>query len=237
MDSERKHELQTNDLKEFLDNFKDFWDKYGNQLLLVLIVGLGGWLGYSKYQEYKAGQIEEAFAEMNTADSAEALRVVAADHQAVRDEALRRAADAALGAARTAFINDDEDAKADALATAFDSYQTLAKSAATTEYKLVGQEGLAKVAVMRENWDEAETHYQQIIELAGDTFLIQADRAQRSMDRLDLLKNPIAFAEPEETLDDATPADTAPILDPADDRIPALPPLPAIPPVDADPAE
>ena len=30
MDSKKRHELETNDLREFLDNFKDFWDRNGN---------------------------------------------------------------------------------------------------------------------------------------------------------------------------------------------------------------
>jgi len=224
MDSERKHELQTNDLKEFLDNFKDFWDKNGNFLLIFLIVVLGGWLGYAKYNQWRAGQIEEAYAELNGADSSDALRAVAGEHSRVHDEAMRRSADAALGQARGAMVEGDEDAAKTALKKAGSGYTALADRGATMEYQLVGQEGLAKVAIMREEWDKAASHYDKVIELAGETFLAQADRAKRSLERMALLKDPIAFAPPEEEPAPAPPP--APGIDDPADRIPALPPLP-----------
>ena len=227
MDSERKHELQTNDLREFLDNFKDFWDKNGNFLLIFLIVVLGGWLGYAKYNQWKVGQMDKAYAELDGADSPDALRAVAGEHSRVHDEAMRRSADAALGQARSALIADDADEAKAALKKAGSAYTALADRGATTEYQLIGNEGLAKVAIMREEWDKAATHYNKIIELAGETFLAQADRAKRALDRMDLLKDPIAFAPPEEA-----PAPTPPPApgsdDPAD-RIPSLPPLPLPP--------
>lgn len=195
MDSERRHELETNDLREFLDNFKDFWDKHGNRLLIGLIIVLGGWLGYVKYNQWQAEKADAAYIELNAADSADAFRTLAGNRGAVHDEAMRRGGDVALGEARSALIaGTDADA---ALTQAGSAYDALVNRGKTTEYKLVGQEGLAKVALMREELDKATKHYEQMIELAGETFVVQADRAQRGLERVDRLRNPIAFSQPE----------------------------------------
>lgn len=199
MDSERRHELETNDLREFLDNFKDFWDKHGNRLLITLIVVLGAWLGWSKYNQWQAEKAEAAYTELNNVDSADKFRTLAGERSDVHDEAMRRGGDTALGDARRALIVDDEEKAAAALTGAASAYQALVDRGATVEYRLAGHEGLAKVALMREEWDKAGKHYEQIIELAGESFLVQADRAKRAMDRIDLLKSPVAFAEPQDT--------------------------------------
>ncbi|MEM6504328.1 MAG: tetratricopeptide repeat protein [Planctomycetota bacterium] len=220
MDSERRHELETNDLREFLDNFKDFWDKHGNRLLIILIVVLGGWLGYSRYNQWQADKAEAAYTELNDADSLDAFRAIAGERSEVHDEAMRRGGDIGLSQARKALI-DGDDASAKSLLTKADSaYLALVERGATAEYQLVGHEGLAKVAVMREDWDKAAGHYGSIIELAGESFVAQSDRAQRALDRIDLLKNPVAFAAPE-----VEPPSEVPAVDP----VPALPPLPTPP--------
>ena len=238
MDSERKHELQTNDLKEFLENFKDFWDKYGNRLLLILIVGLGSWLAYTRYNQWKDGKAETAYNELNSADSSDAFRDIAGEHASVHDEAMRRSADAALGEARRALIAGDKEAGDTGLKKAGSAYAALIERGLTVEYQLVGEEGMAKVAVMREEWDKAASHYKKVIALAGETFLAQADRAQRSLERLELLKNPIAFAPPEEELPAPVPAPEG-TTGGGELSLPGLPPLPLpIPaPGDVTPAE
>ena len=215
MDSERRHELETNDLREFLDNFKDFWDKHGNRILITLIVVLGAWLAYDRYNKWQADKADAAYTKLNEASSADALRALAAERGEVHDEAMRRGGDAALGDSRRALVAGDDEAAQAALKKAGSAYDALAKKGATVEYQLVGQEGLAKVALMREEWDKAAKHYGQVIELAGESFVVQADRAQRSLDRIDLLKNPIAFAPPEIVLEPAPidgGAETLPLL-------------------------
>lgn len=226
MDSERRHELETNDLREFLDNFKDFWDKHGNRLLITLIVVLAAWVGYVRYNQWQADKAEAAYAELNNADSADALRGVAAERGEVHDEAMRRAGDVALGEARTALIADEKDKAEKALKTALAAYNALVNRGATVEYQLVGHEGLAKVALMQEDWDKAAEHYKQLGELAGDVFVTQADRAKRALERIDLLKNPVAFAEPEQ-----------PIVEPEQEGTEAGEPKPELPPLPAPPAE
>lgn len=199
MDSERRHELETNDLREFLDNFKDFWDKHGNRLLIGLIIVLGGWLGYNRYNQWQADKADAAYAALNEAGSADALRDLAGEHSSVHDEAMRRGGDTALGEARRALIDGDDDAAGASLKAARSAYTALSERGATTEYKLVGLEGLAKVALMFEEWDAAAGHYNSIIDLAGEAFINHANRAQRALDRIDLLKSPVAFSPPEES--------------------------------------
>jgi predicted negative regulator of RcsB-dependent stress response len=196
MDSERRHELETNDLREFLDNFKDFWDKHGNRLLIALIVVLGSFTLYNWYSNWRADQNNAAYTELNDADSADAFRALAAERSQVHDEAMRRGGDTALGDARSALIEGDQDGAEKALKKADSAYSALVSKGSTTEYKLAGNEGLAKVALMSEDWDKAAKHYEQVIELAGESYLTQADRAQRALDRIDLLKTPIAFSPP-----------------------------------------
>ncbi len=224
MDSERRHELETNDLREFLDNFKDFWDKHGNQLLIALIVVMGAWVGYTQYTKYQADQAEAAYTDLNDADSADAFRTVAGDHAKVHDEAMRRGADTALGDARLALIEGDDGGAEISLKSARAAYTALAERGRTTEYQLAGLEGLAKVALMFKEWGDATAQYEAIIELAGDTFVNQADRAQRALERIDLLKDPVAFSPPEEVepFEFPTPGDQ-----PADPE--PLPELPALP--------
>ena len=219
MDSERRHELETNDLREFLDNFKDFWNKYGNPILITLIVVLGAFMGYTQYNKWQTDKADSTYTGLNEADSADAFRRLAAEQSRVHDEAMRRGGDIALGQARSALIAGNDETAKKALDSASSAYTAIAERGTTIEYQLAGHEGLAKIALMREQWDKAKTHYDDVIELASKTFVIQADRAQRALDRIDLLKNPVAFAPPE-----AAP-EFAPI-DSGADLLPELPPLP-----------
>ena len=139
MDSERRHELETNDLREFLDNFKDFWDKHGNSLLITLIVVLGAWVAYTQYNKWKVEKAEAAFTELNDADSSDAFLALAGERGQVHDEAMRRGGDTALGEARTALVQADEETGEASLTKAHSAYTALAGRGATVEYQLVGQ--------------------------------------------------------------------------------------------------
>jgi len=197
MDSDRRHDLETNDLKEFLDNFKDFWDKHGNKVLIVLIVALLAYAGPRYYTNWKEGKANEAANALAGATSAEALLNVADEHELVRDEAHRKAADLLLGDARAAqIVGETEDADK-ALGRAESAYTALAERGQTTPYQLVGLDGLAKVAVMQGDWDKAKQQYEKIIDLAGETYTYHAARAQAKIDALPRLERIVAFAPPE----------------------------------------
>lgn len=196
MDSERRHELETNDLKEFLDNFKDFWDKHGNKVLIVLFLGLGSYTGYNLYTNWQVKKANEASEALASATTAEQLLAVADEHSGARDEATRRAADLLLVEARAAQIADDAQALKKAADDADKAYKTLAETGTTVPYQLLGYEGLAKVAQAQGQWDQAKTYYETVVELSGETYLYHAARALKGIDQLPLLRNPIAFAEP-----------------------------------------
>ncbi|MEO0477097.1 MAG: hypothetical protein AAF085_14170, partial [Planctomycetota bacterium] len=72
---------------------------------------------------------------------------------------------------------------------------------------------------------KATKHYEHVIELAGESFLAQKDRAERALERNDLLNNPVAFAEPE----------AAPIPEPIEGD--PVSPDPAFPTLPLPPAE
>lgn len=194
MDSERRHELETNDLREFLDNFKDFWEKHGNKILLVLIVGLGGFAAYNYYNQWKDGKAEEAYNQLAAATTVDALLAVADEHSLVHDEAMRRAGDLALGSARNSLIQAEASSAKESLKDASSAYEALAKRGETVEYQLVGYEGLAKVAIMSGEWDKAKTNYEKLIELAGEAHPAQAGRAEAGLEQLELIRYPVAFA-------------------------------------------
>lgn len=225
MDSERRNELETNDLREFLDNFKDFWEKHGNKILIFLIVVLGGFAGYNYYNDYQTGEAEDAYNQLAEATTPKALIGLAGEYDMVHDEAMRRAGDLSLSEARVALIADETKKAEKALKQAGSAYTAIAERGKTVEYQLVGHEGLAKVAVMNNDWSKAKSQYNKVIELAGETHPIQAALAKVSIDQLDLYKNPIAFGPEDDGLfnpddlpdidtpdtpapDDTTPEDT-----------------------------
>ncbi len=234
MDSDRRHELETNDLKEFLDNFKDFWEKHGNKLLITLIVVLGGYAGYGWYNKWKDDKIETAQKELAGATSVDALLAVANEHDRVHDEAMRRAGDLALGAARSSLFEGSDTTAQKSLKQAGSAYTALADRGKTVEYQLIGHEGLAQVAIMASEWDEAKTHYSNLIELAGEAHPAQAARAEAGLSQLDLLKQPLAFAPEEDFSFDFdgdspgeeepdTPVDTGDADTPDDEPDPVVP--------------
>lgn len=196
MDSDRRHELETNDLKEFLDNFKDFWDKHGNKVLLVLIVGLLAFAGPRYYKNWQDGKADDANAALSGATSPDALLAVAEEHEIVRDVATLRAGDILFGQARSSAVAGETEDADKALKRAATAYTAVAQRGRTTLFQINGYEGLAKVASAQGDRDKAAEHYEKIIELSGDTYTTHAARAEQSIKNQDLLANPIAFAPP-----------------------------------------
>ena len=196
MDSERRHELETNDLKEFLDNFKDFWEKHGNKVLIVLIAALLVYAGPKYYGNWEKKKENEAAEALTAATSVETLLAVADEHERVRDEATRKAADLLMSDARVALIAGESDEASKKLDRASAAYTALAERGQTTPYQLVGHEGLAKVAIMKEQWDEAKSHYETLAEVAGETYTYHAAKAKAKIEALPKLKDTVAFSPP-----------------------------------------
>lgn len=240
MDSERRHDLETNELREFLDNFKDFMEKHGTKLWLVLVLGLGGFAAYRWYNTWQADQADKASAQLANATSPQTLLAAANDYETIKDEAMRRVGDLSLADARKAQIDGDQAKAKKSLDAAGSAYAAIAERGATVEYQLAGYEGLAKSSVMAEQWDKAQAHYQKMLDLAGEAHPAQAWRAKTGLDSLALLKDPVAFApeddlsfDPDELLNNPeTPDGTTPPDKPIDPLLPIDPIHPVTPPAD-----
>ena len=98
MDSEHRHELNENDLANFLTHFGQFWAKYGNGILAVLAIAALGFAGWRWASNSRTAAHESAWTDLATATSPESLRQVAHAHSdpAVGALALLNAADLLL---------------------------------------------------------------------------------------------------------------------------------------------
>ncbi|MEM9416671.1 MAG: tetratricopeptide repeat protein [Planctomycetota bacterium] len=194
MDSKKRHELETNDLREFLDNFKDFWDKNGNTILIALIIVVGGFTAMRMYRSSQDKKVNEAQHALETATDGEGLLSVAAEHPSVRHIALLRAGDTFLEEARLARVAG-EDAEAEKhLENAANAYQSvIAEEKLAVEFRSSALLGSATVAEEQGEWDKAKQAYNEASTLAGDRFIRLATLAQAGLERLDSLKEPVPF--------------------------------------------
>ncbi|MFI4861911.1 MAG: tetratricopeptide repeat protein [Phycisphaerales bacterium JB063] len=204
MDSKKRHELETNDLREFLDNFKDFWDKNGNTILIALIIVVGGFTAMRMYRGSQVKKVNEASHALETATNGEMLLSVAADHASIRHIALLRAGDTFLETARAARAAG-EDADADEqLENAANAYQTVSQDDKfPLEFRINAYLGSATVAEEQGDWDKAKEAYTQADTLAADRYLRLATLAKSGIERLDTLAQPVPFG-PEEVAADPT---------------------------------
>jgi len=194
MDSKRKHELETNDLKDFLDNFKDFWDRNGNFILIILIVGIGGWAVLRLVGNWKTEANNEAFAALSTATDPDILMTVAADYELVHDPALLRAGDLYLDRGRQRMSRDETTKANEDLDSAEKAYQTLIDSTEDKLFLANAYLGLATVAQGRHDWDAAADALASAKEAAGDHYPAITAQVDLSEATLEELRNLIPFA-------------------------------------------
>ena len=210
MDSQERHELQENDLATFLSNFGEWWEKYGNTVLIVVmavVLVLAGW----RFFTFQARQAhEEAWADLALATSPEALRNVAETHddESVRTLAYLHGADLLLGQALTGEMPvtmEGEDESGEVLSAAPRDRETLLTQAETLYqeaiessphdlYMLNARLGLASVAETQQRWDHAQSQYEQIVAAAGQRFPTIAQQARARLTMLGELKKPVVFA-------------------------------------------
>jgi len=198
MDRDERHELKDNELREFFTNFGDWWQRYGNSVLIVVIVVVVVVLGYQFYTSYHQRQYNSAWQDLASSSSPDALMAVAEsyDRPAVQSLARLRAADLLVQQAMQPGAAGDRSDQ-DALEQAELLYQAVVDSErADPAYRVNALMGLASVAENREAWQGARNQWNAAIELAQRhrlTHLKQQATARR--DRLDVLRQPVHFAE------------------------------------------
>jgi tetratricopeptide (TPR) repeat protein len=100
MDSKHRHELEQNDLVIFLTHFNEWWKKYGQMTLLVILVIVGAFTFTRYYQYNKMQAHESAWGALAQSTSPESYRATAAENKgAVQALAYLRGADLLLAQA------------------------------------------------------------------------------------------------------------------------------------------
>ena len=224
MDSEHRHELQENDLRESLSNWRELWSKYGTPITVAVLVVVVAFAGYRLYGTYTSSKREAAWQELAQTSSPEGLAQVAEQHsiKAVRMLALLRAADlhleqaifvaepaagegedgdngeSAVQALRPAEIEEQKQR----LTRAETMYQRVLEEAEAAEFRVNALLGLAAVAESREQWDAASDRYTQAQELGeqGELPRIVAI-ADHRRNLLDKLRLPVAIVDAPEPAD------------------------------------
>ena len=139
--------------QEQIENLKRWWQENGRQLLLMVVLVLGGWFGWQQWQDVhqqKAADASLVFAEIIDLVQAENI----ADLNSEQQERLTTLADSLRGE-----YSDSQYAQ----------YATLA---------------LARLAVARNELDEAAGFLQEVINSASDRELAALTRARLARVRL-----------------------------------------------------
>lgn len=208
MDSEERHDLKTNDLQDFFEHFGDFWSKWGNTLLTAVAVVVIVFAGSRIYSDWTAQAREAAWADLSGATSPQAADMVATDHSGhamVRTLATLKAADFYLFEASLPAPAENRAAPVDGGADPVETerqalldkaearYKTVLKMDAPTIVRINAELGLASVAEGRQQWDQAGTHYDNAMKLAGDRYLTLKTLTQAKLDRLPQLSQNVVF--------------------------------------------
>jgi len=199
MDSEHRHELKENDLAEFLHHFGQFWSKWGNSILLGLLIGLVVVFGVHHLRTRAAQKLERALSDLHLETTPAGLADVAArtDLVAVKAEAYLRAGEMLLTRAVMPDAPDatsprtDEERKLD-----LDEAQTMLQRVVelpdvSPAFQFNAKLTLAAVAETRHEWDKAAEIYQGVKTDAAKDYPPLADRASMRLAMLDRLKQPV----------------------------------------------
>ena len=176
--------------EEQLESLKHWWKKNGTQLLLTVVLVVGGWFGWQQWQqsrEQKAAQASIVYMEMvELAGQGAQEELSEEDEKRLMElaESLRNdhgdseyAQYATLMLARQAVLNDDLDAAAVALQTVIDSSDDV-------ELASIARMRLARVEMARQNYAEALTVLEVVAppgmtslyaELRGDIYYLSDD--------------------------------------------------------------
>lgn len=209
MDPHLRDEIETNDLETFLSNLKTWWAKWGNYILIAVLLVAAGIFIKNTIQRRQYEAHEEAWNTLATATSPEVLEKAGANYKDANFKAqtLLKAGDLNLAKARTA-LGDPKEAEArdKALLEARRLYSAVADDASKPWiYRLNARLGLASVAEEQAKWDDAQAIYKQVQADAGDRFPHLRDQAMAKAQLLPRISAGLNFG-PEPVEGPAVPA-------------------------------
>jgi len=225
MDAEHRHELKENDLAEFLHHSGQFWSKWGNSILLGLLIGLAVVFGLHHFRTRSAQKLEQALTDLHLETTAAGLADIAdrTDLVAVKAEAYLRAGQLLLNRAvlpdapgadapRTAEQRTADLADAQAMLQ-----HVIELPDASAAFGLNARLTLGAIAESQRQWDQAAQIYQAIEQDAAKDYPPLAQRATIRLAMLDRLKQPVRLAPdpPKPAEADATAADAIEAAAPA----------------------
>ncbi len=165
--------------QEQLDEFKEWWNKYGKltvNLVLVALIAYAGWQGYQYMQHKKAVEASEVYQTLGQLDPSETDKIQAATEQLKADYAATPyAGRAAVLQARNDFLAENVDSAKAQLTWA-------AENAQETSVKAIASLQLAKILLNEQDYAGAEKALTAEIDpgyaglkedLQGDIFLAQ----------------------------------------------------------------
>jgi tetratricopeptide (TPR) repeat protein len=228
MDSEHRHELKENELAEFFRHFGQFWEKWGNSLLLVILVVLVAVVSVQIVTGHRFRQHEQNWSslEFETHPSALAQVAESVKHPPIRALAHLRAGDALLRGdvvdAPSGFTVEaqplDAAGRQRQLQEAAEHYEAVRQmERADGLFRVNALLGLAAVAENQGQWDLAQQRYEQAIAEARDIHQpALGEHAAQRLAMLERLREPMTFAPPAAATEtdapqtDALQADTPP---------------------------
>ena len=211
METPPHHDVETNDLQEFRENFGQFWNRYGSPLLLAVLLVLVVIVGYRFWNSRQATQRNAAWADLSMTTSAEGYRALASEYDvgAVPALATLRGADLFLQQAvnppdpqPTTETTPGEEQPAvaasqmspeEALETAAAMYRELLEQDTQPIYRIHALMGLANVAETRREWDQARTYWEQALKLSEGQYSFITALVQRRLSLLPRIQEPVVY--------------------------------------------
>ena len=206
MDSEHRHELEENDLQEFLLNFREWWGRWGTYVLIVVALSCAAILIWITLSHRDAQARQSAWNDLATSNTPEILQKVASDHslKTVKILASLRSADLYLAAylkpaqkPASTQPNQNDLTPKQKLDHAQAMYRQVLSLADQPLFKINALMGLGSVAENRADWAQAKNDYQQAQTLAKQaSFTNLAQAAAARIHYVAKIQTKLVFAPP-----------------------------------------
>lgn len=238
MDSQHRHELQQNDLAEFITHFKEWWTKHGTNTLLGVLLVVAVVFFMRWYSGREARILNEAYGELAAAADPFAKTEVAGKYESIDGFASTARLEAANMLLRQAIgvlpSPNSEDApageeRANMLNQAATLFERVTTSGSTRLQVINAHFGLAAVRESLQDFDAARAQYQKIQQEAGAEWPTLAAKAKRLEDGLAEIRRPVNFPDPPAAPALAAPTPDQGTLNVTPDLGKILPNLPAVP--------